>query len=69
MILTHGGQARPEKTVQQPIKDVIYGTDGKAVDTSVIIDLFNDDKCQALKNKPRLFFLQVSADFKLDLIL
>ncbi|XP_059148371.1 uncharacterized protein LOC131935747 [Physella acuta] len=66
VILTHGGEARPEKNGQQPRKDVIFGTDGETVDTAVVIDIFSDDMCQALKNKPRLFFIQACRGAKKD---
>ena len=62
-ILTHGDQTWSDReydrmglTVRQ---DLLFGTDGKAVATRTVVDLFNDHICPGLRGKPRLFFLQV----------
>ena len=46
-ILSHGGP------------DVVYGTDGVAVELNEIFSLFRADICENLAGKPKLFFVQV----------
>ena len=65
-ILTHGDQTWSDReydrmglTVRQ---DLLFGTDGKAVTTRTVVDLFNDLASPGLRGKPRLFFLQVSVE-------
>jgi hypothetical protein len=38
---------------------VIIGTDGKELRTSDLVELFDDDHCEGLKDKPKFFFIQV----------
>ncbi|XP_067119685.1 caspase-3-like [Centruroides vittatus] len=47
-------------------KDIIYGTCGDEVKLKDIFKLFNNEKCGALKNKPKLFFIQACQGEKLD---
>ncbi|CAC5418450.1 CASP7 [Mytilus coruscus] len=37
---------------------VIVGTDGQCVKTRDIVEMFNEDYCEGLKDKPKLFFIQ-----------
>ncbi|RUS77802.1 hypothetical protein EGW08_014441 [Elysia chlorotica] len=69
-ILTHGDQTWSDReydrmgtTVRQ---DLLFGTDGKAVSTRTVVDLFNDGASPGLRGKPRLFFLQACRGNKLD---
>ncbi|CAB4044522.1 caspase 8, partial [Paramuricea clavata] len=45
-IMTHGDMG------------VVYGSDSKSLDIKDIIDLFKQDNCSALTEKPKLFFIQ-----------
>jgi hypothetical protein len=38
---------------------VIIGADGKELRTSDLVELFDDDHCEGLKDKPKFFFIQV----------
>ncbi|GFN78499.1 caspase-3-like [Plakobranchus ocellatus] len=69
-VLTHGDQTwsnreydRMGLTVRQ---DLLFGTDGKAVATRTVVELFNDTASPGLRGKPRLFFLQACRGNKLD---
>ncbi|XP_067129574.1 caspase-2-like [Centruroides vittatus] len=47
-------------------KDIIYGTYGGEVKLTDIFELFNNKNCDALKNKPKLFFIQACRGQKFD---
>jgi len=53
-ILSHGGP------------DVVYGTDGVAVELNEIFSLFRADICENLAGKPKLFFVQACRGDKQD---
>jgi hypothetical protein len=45
-ILTHG------------VKEEVHGADGHKVPTSFIFEKFNNERCPALKAKPKYFIIQ-----------
>ncbi|RUS82190.1 hypothetical protein EGW08_010072, partial [Elysia chlorotica] len=61
-ISTHGGEGR---TDAQTTEDFI-STSGTKIKTSVILQMFIDEKCPTLVGKPRLFFLQACRGYLLD---
>lgn len=62
-ILTHGDQILTQKEwdrLGQDVRlDLLFGSDGKALATKAVVEIFNDINCPSLIGKPRLFFLQV----------
>ena len=46
-IMTHGGSG-----------DMLYGSDGKQIALTELTEIFEAEKCPALKNKPKIFILQ-----------
>jgi hypothetical protein len=44
---------------------VIIGADGKELRTSDLVELFDDDLCEGLKDKPKFFFIQVFSFYPL----
>ncbi|XP_059175781.1 caspase-3-like [Physella acuta] len=61
-ISTHGDEVFSQDNSRQ---DVIYTKDA-VISTKAILELFNDQNCPSLKNKPRLAFIQACRGGKLD---
>lgn len=59
-ISSHGKEfVQKDKMGNSVHQHVIKTFDDQFVYTSEILDHFNDTNCKALKNKPKLFFIQV----------
>lgn len=59
VIASHGEEMQIETKRNVIIKEhVIVGTDGQCVKTRDIVEMFNEDYCEGLKDKPKLFFIQ-----------
>ncbi|CAL1543593.1 unnamed protein product [Lymnaea stagnalis] len=69
-VLTHGDQTWVEREYKRTRikerRDLLFGVDGEAVPTKLVIESFNDDNCPGLAGKPRLFFFQACRGTKLD---
>nr|KAI8765161.1 caspase-7-like [Biomphalaria glabrata] len=66
-ILSHGDQIFSKKDVDTcQRKDILYGVDGETLPTELITEIFDDQHCQALIGKPRLFFFQACRGDTLD---
>ncbi|CAG2207843.1 unnamed protein product [Mytilus edulis] len=59
VIASHGEEMQIETKNNVIIKEhVIVGTDGQCVKTRDIVEMFNEDNCEGLKDKPKFFFIQ-----------
>ncbi|CAC5418453.1 unnamed protein product [Mytilus coruscus] len=59
VIASHGEEMELETENNIHIKEhVIVGTDGRVVKTRDIVEMFNADNCEELKDKPKFFFIQ-----------
>lgn len=69
-VLTHGDQTWVEeeykRTRVKERRDLLFGVDGEAVPTKLVVESFNDTNCPGLEGKPRLFFFQACRGSKLD---
>uniref|UniRef100_A0A0B7AYD5 Caspase family p20 domain-containing protein n=1 Tax=Arion vulgaris TaxID=1028688 RepID=A0A0B7AYD5_9EUPU len=69
-ILTHGDEViskdASERMGLRVRQDLLFGTDGAAVPTRHVVELFSDKYCPGLQGKPRLFFLQACRGSKYD---
>ncbi|KAH9498393.1 Caspase-7 [Bulinus truncatus] len=66
-VLSHGDETHIRRDNSTSLrKDIIYGVDGETVSTEVITKFFDDEQCQTLIGKPRLFFFQACRGDTLD---
>ncbi|KAH9513084.1 Caspase-3 [Bulinus truncatus] len=73
VVLSHGEESYTQKSDINNLphhrterKDLLFGVDGKSVPTKYVVEMFNDDQCPGLKDKPRLFFFQACRGGKVD---
>ena len=62
VVASHGEEAQTNTDVhstEHNREHVIIGADGKELRTSDLVELFDDDHCEGLKDKPKFFFIQV----------
>jgi hypothetical protein len=57
-VASHGEEAQTNTDVHSS-EHVITGADGEELRTSDLVELFDDDHCEGLKDKPKFFFIQV----------
>lgn len=59
VIASHGEEMELRKDGNvKVLEHVIIGTDGQAIRTRDIVELFDSDNCEELENKPKFFFIQ-----------
>lgn len=61
VVASHGEEAQTDSGVHSTEhfrEHVIIGFDGKPLRTSALVELFDEDHCEGLKDKPKFFFIQ-----------
>ena len=62
VVASHGEEVQINKDVhstEHSSEHVIIGADGEKLRTSKLVELFDDDHCEGLTDKPKFFFIQV----------
>ena len=60
MVASHGEEIALGQRNNVKIKEhVIVGTDGQCIKTRDLVEMFDGDHCEELKDKPKFFFIQV----------
>jgi len=67
VVASHGEEAQLIDTdvhgTEHSREHVIIGVDWKELRTSALVELFDEDHCEGLKDKPKFFFIQVFFQF------
>jgi hypothetical protein len=59
-VASHGEEMALGQRNNVKIKEhVIVGTDGQCIKTRDLVEMFDGDHCEELKDKPKFFFIQV----------
>ena len=62
VVASHGEEVQTNTDVhstEHSSEHVIIGADGEKLRTSKLVELFDDDHCEGLTDKPKFFFIQV----------
>jgi hypothetical protein len=60
VVASHGEEMALGQRNNVKIKEhVIVGTDGQCIKTRDLVEMFDGDHCEELKDKPKFFFIQV----------